>query len=161
MSQYVSACWRTAKCHGFCCLTMSKPSFVSTAMAFDSKLTPVFMLLPPISTFRSTQFFVVTKMNSVNELWIKWNENLICMREDTYVNIMPTPKRLVPGMEHERSDWTSWLELSRSGECSRSWSVALLPEDCWECCSSLGPARWGVLFSVARWSRREDLAESH
>jgi hypothetical protein len=56
----------------------------------------------------------------------------IVMREDTHVNILPSPKGLVLEMEHERSGWTG---------CSRSWPVALLPEDCWECCSSLGPAR--------------------
>jgi hypothetical protein len=84
----------------------------------------------------------------------------IVMREDTHVNMLPSPKGLVLEMEHEGSDWTGWLELRRSGECSRSWPVVLLPEDCWECCSSLGPARWGVLFSEAWWSRREDLAES-
>jgi hypothetical protein len=27
-------------------------------------------------------------------------------------------------------------------------------EDCWECCSSLELAEWGVLFSEARWSQR-------
>jgi hypothetical protein len=85
----------------------------------------------------------------------------ISMREDTHVNILPSPKGLVLEMEHERSGWTSWLELRRSGEGLWSWPVVFLPEDCWECCSSLGPARWGVLFSEARWSRREDLADSH
>jgi hypothetical protein len=34
-------------------------------------------------------------------------------------------------------------------------------EDCWECCSSLELARWGVLFSEAGWSQRVDLAGSH
>jgi hypothetical protein len=34
-------------------------------------------------------------------------------------------------------------------------------EDCWECCTSLGLARWGVLFSEARWSQRVHLAGSH
>jgi hypothetical protein len=63
------------------------------------------------------------------------------MREDTRVNILPRPKGLVLGMERERSGWTNCLELRRSGECSWSWPVALLPEDCWECNSSLGPAR--------------------
>jgi hypothetical protein len=62
----------------------------------------------------------------------------IGMREDTHVNIMPSPKGLVLEMEHERSGWTNWLELRRSGECSRSWAVTLLPEDCWKCCSSRG-----------------------
>jgi hypothetical protein len=27
-------------------------------------------------------------------------------------------------------------------------------EDCWECCSSLGLSRWGVLFSEAWWIQR-------
>jgi hypothetical protein len=31
----------------------------------------------------------------------------IGMREDTHVDILPRPKGLVLGMEHERSDWTS------------------------------------------------------
>jgi hypothetical protein len=85
----------------------------------------------------------------------------IGMREDTHVNMLPSPNGLVLGMEHKLSDWTSWLEMRRPGKCSRSWPVTLLPEDCWERCSSLGPARWGVFFSEARWSRREDLADSN
>jgi hypothetical protein len=32
------------------------------------------------------------------------------------------------------------------------WHCCL--ENCWECCSSLELARWGVLFSGARWSQR-------
>jgi hypothetical protein len=65
------------------------------------------------------------------------NARFICevvcigMREDTHVNILPSPKGLVLEMEHELCGWISWLELTRSGECSRSWSVALLPEDYW------------------------------
>jgi hypothetical protein len=31
----------------------------------------------------------------------------IGMREDTHVNILPSPKGLVLEMEHERSGWTS------------------------------------------------------
>jgi hypothetical protein len=34
-------------------------------------------------------------------------------------------------------------------------------KDCWGWCSSLGLARWGVLFSEARWSQRVNLAVSH
>jgi hypothetical protein len=34
-------------------------------------------------------------------------------------------------------------------------------KDCWECCSSLRLARWGVRFSEARWSQRVDPAGSH
>jgi hypothetical protein len=83
------------------------------------------------------------------------------MREDIHVNILSSPKGLVLDMEHERSGWTSWLELRGSGECSRSWLVMLLPEDCWKCCSSLGSAWCGVVFSEAWWSRREDLADLH
>jgi hypothetical protein len=96
-------------------------------------------------------------------MWWWWACGVVCigMREDTHVNILPSPKGLVLEMEHERSSWTSWMELRRSGEWSRSWPVALLSEDCWECCSSLGPARWGVLFCEAQWSQREDLADSH
>jgi hypothetical protein len=60
------------------------------------------------------------------------------MREDAHVNILPSPKGLVLEMERERSGWISWQEPRRSGECSRSWPVALLPEDCWEFCPSLG-----------------------
>jgi hypothetical protein len=52
--------------------------------------------------------------------------------------MLPNPKGLVLEMEHELNGWTSWLELTRSGEYPRRWAVALLPEDCWECCSSLG-----------------------
>jgi hypothetical protein len=47
----------------------------------------------------------------------------IVMREDAHVNILPSPKGLALEMEHERSDWTNWLELRRSGECSWSWPV--------------------------------------
>jgi hypothetical protein len=36
----------------------------------------------------------------------------IGMREDTRVNILPNPKGLVLEMEHERSGWTNWLELT-------------------------------------------------
>jgi hypothetical protein len=46
------------------------------------------------------------------------------MREDTHVNILPSPKGLVLEIEHELSGWTSWLELIWSGECLRSWPVA-------------------------------------
>jgi hypothetical protein len=70
-----------------------------------------------------------------------WGCLCIGMREDTHVNMLPSPNGLVLLMENELNGWTSWLELTWSGEYSWSWSVALLPEDCWECCSSQGPAR--------------------
>jgi hypothetical protein len=78
-----------------------------------------------------------------------WGCLCIGMREDTHVNILPSPKGFVLEMEHKRSGWTRWFERRQSGECSRSWPVALLPEDCWNCYFSLGLARWGVLFSEA------------
>jgi hypothetical protein len=85
----------------------------------------------------------------------------IGIREDTHVNILSSPKGSVLEMEHDRSSWTSWLELTRSGECLQSWPVALVPEYCWGCCSSLVPVQWGMLFGEAWWSRREDLADFH
>jgi hypothetical protein len=85
----------------------------------------------------------------------------IGIREDTHVNIFPSSK--------------GWLLRWSANEAAelvdRSWdgqaSVRGVGRLC--CClktagtiySSLGPARWGVLLSEARWSRREGLAESH
>jgi hypothetical protein len=66
------------------------------------------------------------------------------MLEDTHVNILPSPIGLVLEMEHELNGWTGCLELTRSGECSQSWLVALLPEDCWKY----------LLFTGARSMRR-------
>jgi hypothetical protein len=45
--------------------------------------------------------------------------------------------------------WLRW-----PGDCSwRRWRRCCL-EDYWECCSSLGFAWWGVLFSESRWSQK-------
>jgi hypothetical protein len=76
----------------------------------------------------------------------------------------------------KRSSWCYWLTVDCDGRTTCSWSrlqvvrplqptsTARLAvevswwrrclEDCWECCYSLRLARWGVLFSEARWSQR-------
>jgi hypothetical protein len=59
--------------------------------------------------------------------------------------------------------WCYWLAVGCDGRATVvkvGWRRYCL-EDCWECCSSLGLARWGVLFSEARWNQRVDLAGSH
>jgi hypothetical protein len=73
------------------------------------------------------------------KMWLQISrDNTKCMRKRlrdclyqyerrTQVNILPSPKGLVLEMEHERSSWTSWLELTRSGKSSRIWLVALFP----------------------------------
>jgi hypothetical protein len=60
--------------------------------------------------------------------------------------------------------WCYWsvVGCDRRATCSWSRLTALLLGDCCQCaCSSLRLAWWGVLFSEARWSRRDDLAGSH
>jgi hypothetical protein len=58
---------------------------------------------------------------------------------------------------------TGWLVLVVAGwEFSElAGCVAARKTAGTACCSSLRPARWGVLFSEARWSQQEDLADYH
>jgi hypothetical protein len=63
----------------------------------------------------------------------------------------------------KRCSWGYWSAVDCDGRATVvqvGWRRCCL-EDCRECCSSLGLARWGVLFSEARWSQRVDLADSH
>jgi hypothetical protein len=63
-----------------------------------------------------------------------------------------------------RSSWCYWSAVgcdARATVGEVGWRRCCL-ENCRECaCFSLGLARWGVLFSEARWSQRVDLAGSH
>jgi hypothetical protein len=51
-----------------------------------------------------------------------------------------------------RNPWCYWSAVDcdvRATVVEVGWWRCCM-EDCWECCSSLGLARWGVLFSEAR-----------
>jgi hypothetical protein len=84
---------------------------------------------------------------------------MVCTFIDTFCNYTTCIMRSL-----RRSSRCYWSAVDCDGRATCSWSrlTALLLGDCWECaCSSLRLARWSVLFSGARWSRRVDPAGSH
>jgi hypothetical protein len=115
--------------------------------------------------YKSFQTQIGLHLNPSNVLWgggfpltINVRLQMVC----TFIGTLCTyTTRIMRSLK--RSSRCYLLAVGHDGRATVvqvSWRRCCL-EDCWECCSSLRLARWGVRFSEARWSQRVDLPGSH